>query len=900
MIKTNTAHMLGRGSLGALALALAFGGLSATAANAQATAQAAQDETITGDTIVVTGTRRTDRTVAESPVPIDVFSADDFKAQPSPQLQSILKTLVPSFNQNRNLLGDASAFVRPPNLRGLPADQILVLINGKRMHRSALVAVAGDALNVGSQGPDLSQISSAAVSRIEVLRDGAAAQYGSDAIAGVINIGLNRADSGYNFSARYGQTYEGDGADIQLSANAGFKLGDGGFFNVTGEFIDQEVWDRSVPRPEIAPLIAAGFTPQGNRLGQPENRAYRMVFNSAIPVGDNAEVYLFGNYGWQRQGNDFNYRRPIAVTAQDLPLRPGTGSFGKSISTPAYLDQIGVTPAGRPIYDAEGRTFNDTTFFPNGFTPFFEGVNEDMSIVAGYKGETGFGVKFDVTGSYGRNQIRYYMDNTYNPSLGPLSPTEFYLGKLVQTEYNGNADFTYETDIGFAKPLFIAAGVEFRREAYEVGLGDQASWEPGIYGSQLVERNDGTQFNVTKAVGANGFPGFGPESVVEGARNSYSAYLDLETDPIENLSIGVAGRFDHFNDFGSTWNGKVSLRYAFSDSISIRGAASTGFRAPTPGQQFTQNVQTAFPGGSVVPVAIATARPDTTVAAYYGAVPLTPEKSTSFSGGFVVTPGNGFNLTVDYYNIRVRDRIGVTSNIAVSGADQVALLALGVTNAFDLGQVNFFTNGFRTKTQGVDVVLTHRAESELGNFNTSLAVNWNQTKVTCRDGNTLSGALPKCNPLDTRTVTLIDDARRGNIEDSNPRWRAVLSENYSKGIFDATIRLNYFGKFTTYFAPIGSVPSGVDPVAFRALYPSGLWPKEFGAEVSLDLEVGATFAERFRLAVGAENLLDNLPDRETRNAYPSTGGQANGSLYPGSSPMGQMGGFWYIRGTAKF
>jgi len=903
---TSTRYALERAATVSLfALAVASLGGTASAQTAPAGTQTAQ--TGSEDTIIVTGTRRTDRTVAESPVPIDVFTADDFKAQPSPQLSQIIKTLVPSFNTNRNLLGDASAFVRPPNLRGLPADQILVLINGKRMHRSALVNVTGDALNVGSQGPDLSQISSPAVSRIEVLRDGAAAQYGSDAIAGVINIGLNRADNGYNISGRYGQTYEGDGKDIQITANAGFKLGEG-FLNVTGEFIDQDVWDRSVPRPEIAPLVAAGITPKyatGNRLGQPENRAYRFVLNSAIPVGDD-ELYAFGNYGWQRQGNDFNYRRPRGVVAPDIPLRTGTGVLGKSIGTPAYLDRIGTdVTTGRALFDAEGRTFDDVSVFPNGFVPFFEGVNEDMSITGGYKGETAGGITFDASGSYGRNQIRYYMSETLNPSLGPDSPTDFYLGKLVQTEYNANLDFTYKTDIGLAKPLFIAAGFEFRREAYEVGLGERASWEPGIYGSQLVERNDGTRFNVTKPVGANGFPGFGPDSVVEGGRNSYSAYLDFEADLVEGFSIGVAGRYDYFNDFGSTVNGKFTARWAINDAIALRGAASTGYRAPTPGQQFTQNVQTAFPQGSPVPVAVATARPDSIVAGFYGAIPLTPEKSTSFSGGFVLTPGGGFNLTVDYYNIRVRDRIGITSNVNVTAADQAALAALGAPNAFDLGQVNYFTNGFRTRTQGVDIVATHRASGGLGQFNTTLAVNYNRTKVTGRE----TIALSAIRPTDTRVLSLIDNTRLGNIEDSNPRWRAVLSESFTSGIFDLTARLNYFGEFTTYFAPVNP-PAGSTPAqiaAFHAIYPAanpagnvGEWPKEFGANVSLDLEVGLTFAERYRLAVGAENLFNTYPDRETRNAFPSTGGQGNGSLYPGSAPLGQMGGFWYVRGTARF
>ncbi|WP_397588338.1 TonB-dependent receptor plug domain-containing protein [Sandarakinorhabdus limnophila] len=891
-------------SMVALVLAsMAAPALAAADDQEAAAAEGSKEDT----TIIVTGTRRTDRTVAESAVPIDVFSADDFKAQPSPQLQNILKTLVPSFNQNRNLLGDASAFVRPPNLRGLPADQILVLINGKRMHRSALVQVTGDSLNAGSQGPDLSQISSPAVSRIEVLRDGAAAQYGSDAIAGVINIGLNRSDSGYNLAARYGQTYRGDGEDLQLSANAGFKLGDGGFFNITGEFIDQNVFDRSVRRPEIAPLIAAGIKPPrptGNQLGQPSNRAYRVVWNAAVPVGDGDEVYMFGNYGWQRQSNDFNYRRPIAVSAQDIPLRPGTGTFSKSINSLWYLDRIGTDPvSGRAIFSETGRTFSETSIYPNGFVPVFEASIEDMSFVAGYKGSTEGGLKYDVTASFGRNQIRYFMYDTLNPSLGPTSPKDFYLGKVTQQEYNLNADFSYETDIGLYKPLFIAAGLEFRREAFAVGLGDRASWEPGIFGSQLVQRANGTTFNVTKPVGANGFPGFGPDSVAEGGRNNYSAYLDFEAEAVEGLDLGLAARYDYFNDFGSTFNGKFSARWAINDVIALRGAASTGFRAPTPGQQFTQNTQTNFPQGSPVPVAVQTARPDSLSATYFGSKSLAPEKSVSFSGGMVITPGGGFNVTIDAYNIVVRDRIGITSSVNLTLADQQALLAQGLSTALDLGQVNYFTNGFRTRTQGFDIVLSHRADTGVGRFNTSLAVNYNKTKVTDRK----SIALSAVRPTDTRTLSLIDNTRLGNIEDSNPRWRAVLSENFTTGAFDFTARLNYFGKFTTYFAPIGSVPAGVDPVAFRALYPApnpalnvGEWGKTFPSQVSLDFEAGFTVAENYRLAVGVENLFNTYPPVETRNAYPSTGGQANGSIYPGSAPIGQAGGFWYVRATAKF
>lgn len=893
-------------SLVAIAAAsfLALPAMAADAADDQPATTTAQTAEDAAATIVVTGTRRTDRTVAESPVPIDVFSANDIKVQASPQLQTILKNLVPSFNQNRNALGDASAFVRPPNLRGLPPDQILVLINGKRMHRTALVSVAGGALSAGSQGADLSQISAPSIGRVEVLRDGAAAQYGSDAIAGVINIGLNRADNGYTVNARYGQTYQGDGEDLQVSANAGFKLGDGGFFNLTGEFIDQKVWDRSFVRPEIPALIAGGVTPKwptGNRRGQPENRAYRVVWNSELPVGDGDAVYFFGNYGWQRQGNDFNIRRPFGVTvpAEDSPPLRGSFSFGKSVPT-AYLDQIGITADGTPLFDINGDTYEVSETFPNGFVPFFEGTNEDMSAVVGYKGETGFGMTFDFSAAYGRNMIRYFMGETVNPSFGPDSPTDFYLGKFVQTETNLNADFSYEVEAGMAKPLFFAGGLEFRREVFETGLGDRASWDIGPFANRFLGELDefgnavqlfnsnGTPRRQTQGIGSNGFVGFGPDSVVEGGRNSYSIYADVEATPVDGFDIGVAARYDYFNDFGSTFNGKISARYAPNDIIAFRGAASTGFRAPTPGQQFTQNVTTGFPGGSPTPVAIATAQPASITAQFFGAEPLTPEKSVSFSGGLVLTPGSGFNVTLDYYNITVRDRIGITGQFIPTLDEQTQLDALGVPGAFDLGRVRYFTNGFKTRTQGVDLVVTHRADTDIGNFNTSLAVNYNDTKV-----------------LETKLTPdgreLIDAVRRGNIERSLPRWRAVLSETYTNGMFDFTGRVNYFGNYTS-FNEVQGIPAAVDPVEFREIYldVDGAWPKTFRSDWSFDAEIGVTFAERHRFAIGVENLFDRYPERETRNVFPSTGGQANGNGYADSSPLGYMGGFWYVRAQVKF
>ncbi|MFQ3594862.1 MAG: TonB-dependent receptor [Sphingomonadaceae bacterium] len=899
-------------------------GSNAAAADPQARATGAAGR---GDgDIVVTGTRRTDRTLLDSPVPVDVFTRDDFKAVPAAQLQSVLKTLVPSFNQQRNLLGDASAFVRPPTLRGLPADQILVLVNGKRRHRSALVQVAGGALNAGAHGPDISQISVAAVERIEVLRDGASAQYGSDAIAGVINIGLTRNSEGFLANAQFGQSYRGDGDDVQVSAGWGTRLGTEGFFNLTAEFIDQGIFDRSVERPEIEPLRRAGIVtdfPTGNRLGGVDTRAYRLVFNAEIPL-DEVAVYAFGNWGWQRQGIDFNLRRPIGVTAlEPIPGRPGTANLSRSVN-PVFLDRVGVAPDGTPLWDINGRTWNANTELPgfaNGFVPFFGSTNEDASIVGGVRG-TIIGFGYDLSLAAGLSKIRYTLKDTLNASLGPATPTEFYLGKFVQREINFNADFTRDLDLGLAKPALLAFGLEVRRESFEVGLGDRASWEVGPFASQWLAEcrlggvavrcgtpgasapvplltATGARRVATALPGANGFQGFSPDSVVQGGRNNYSGYVDVEADLAATLQVGAALRYDYFDDFGGTLNGKLTGRFALTEALALRASASTGFKAPTPGQQFTQNLTTGFPFGSVVPLGVLNARVDSLIGRYYLAEDLTPEKSVNVSAGLVVQPGFGLTATIDYYDIRVRDRIALTGNINPA-PDRADLVARGVPGAEELGAVRYFTNAFRTRTRGVDIVLIQSGETPLGALRNNLAINYNRTLVT--DRRTITGTLPS-----GRTISLspIDDVRVGNIENSVPRWRGTFTSTLQADPIDATIRVNYFGSFSTFFDPItggfGPTPgSGILTVEqARALYPNP-WPRRFGAQASLDLEFGVTIRERFRLAAGAENLLNTFPERETRNIFPTTGGLVNGAIYPDVAPIGWMGGFWYVRGSMRF
>ena len=818
------------------------------------------------DAIIVTGTRRTDRTVSESTVPVDVFSADDLKSQASSDIKTAIKNLVPSFNLQRNALFDGSAFVRPPTLRGLPPDETLVLINGKRVHRSALVQVSGGSLALGAQGADLSQIPGAAVQRVEILRDGAAAQYGSDAIAGVINFALKSNAEGLSLNARYGEYYAGDGRDIQLSGNWGLKLGhEGGFINLTGEYINAHDTNRAVQRPDALVLEQQGYDVKQpvTKFGSPDTESYRFFVNAELPLGEDT-LYFFGNYGYSDQVIDFNYRRPVAVTTTGPAGTPFT--FGKSISL-YYLDRN-----ADGTWNADGRTWNDATIFPNGFTPRFRSTNTDISAVGGYKGDIG-GLHYDASLGFGQNRIKYYISDTFNPSIGPDSPTSFYAGSLEQRELNANLDLSYPLDIGLASPLNIAGGLEYRRESFLIGAGDAASYTQGIYASQTVKRADGTTFLVTHPVGSNGFPGYGPISIVDRSRGSYAAYLDLEVDVTPRFTLGGAVRYEHYADFGGTTNVKATARYAINDAIALRGAASTGFRAPTPGQLYLRNLQTSFIGTNPVPVQVATLSPGDAAARYYGATALKPEESVNFSGGVVLTPTSSFTVTADYYNIKVTNRIGLTSNFTVTDADRVQLAALGVVDPNSLGVVRYFTNGFATRTQGVDLVASYRATTGWGKLGSSLAVNYNRTKLVSRRTITLA---------DGRAGQLIDDVRKRDIESLLPRWRGVFTQTAEAGPIDITARANYFGKFTNNQLPANG------------------GNKTFGAEVSFDLEVGVKIADKFRIAVGAENIFDNYPDKETRLLYPSTGSPASGFIYPDGSSLGVLGGFWYLRASAEF
>lgn len=836
--------------------------------------------------IVVLGTRRTDRTLATSPSPVDVISSAELTSQPAANMIDALKNIVPSFYAGQNSISDASTFVRSPSLRGLSGDQVLVMINGKRYNRSALVQVYGGSdtgLGRGAQGPDISAIPSLAIGNLQVLREGATAQYGSDAIAGVLNYGL-REDQGIELVGRAGQYYAGDGESYQIAGNAGVK-GDWGFINVTGEYVDEGQTSRGRTRPSAA-NFAQNFPALANQLpnyplpvqiwGNSPSHGFKSVYNSAINVTDNSKIYVFANYAQSKGNQSFNYRASVSSTAVDtngvVRNQGANGAFNNTFFLTPCPTGNATCPSGGFVRD--GNTFRFGTLYPAGFTPRFVGKTQEVYGVLGYKGTSG-AFSYDLSGTLARNKLSLSMYDSANFSYGPATQTSFDFGDLIQKETNFNADFTYAADLGLAAPLTISAGGEFRKETYEQTAGDTQSYAAGPYAiaQQLFTQTapgvyvaSGT--TAAQGVGASGYAGTSPATAGKFSQKAYAAYVGLETDLTDALTVGAAGRYEHYNTFGDAWVGKVNALYKFADAFSVRGSFGTGFHAPSPGQSNVSIVTTSFNNG--VAFQAGTYPTNTAVAQYYGASNLTPEKSTNYGLGFILEPVRGMTVTVDGYRINLRNRIGLTSPFIVTAADlaaQPALLPVGVG-----GQVQYFTNGFKTRTQGIDVVGTYRTRFSEAELNFSLAYNYNDTKVTEFDARVVG------------TAQLID------AENLAPKHRVVFNAGWTLDNLSLNVRENYYSSFTSAqdYGQTNGVPNQV-----------------FSGKFVTDLELSYTFAEHFTVAVGAQNFTDEHPDRlkptSTVQIYPLTGGTSDGQVYPrNGGPFGFNGGFYYTRLRVKY
>ena len=845
--------------------------------------------------IVVLGTRRTDRTLTNSASPVDVISAAEIQAQPTSNLLDTLKNTVPSFFVGQNTISDASTFVRAPSLRGLPADEVLVMLDGKRLNRSALVQVysGGDTgLSYGSQGSDISSIPALAIKSLQILREGATAQYGSDAIAGVLNYGLRDNKTGFEAVARYGQYYDhGDGASKQLSANLGLSLGERGFINLTGEYNDEHGTSRGATRP-IALVFAAQNPALASKLpnypgpvqiwGSSPSHGYKAVVNSAYEVTDSSKLYFFGLAARSKANQSFNFRSPIAGTAVDVGgVTRNLGANG-SLSRVFYLTPCPAGNATCPAggFVSNGNTFNFKSIYPAGFTPRFIGTTEELFGTVGYKGKTEGGFTYDLSATTSRNSLDLSMTNSLSPTFGPASQTAFKFGTLIQKETDVNLDLSQPFDIGLASPLTVSAGAEYRHEGYTATQGDVQSYGAGPFtaSQNLFLDNGGGVFTPNgtsggSSPGASGYGGTDPLAAGTHTQSSYGIYGDLEADIVEALSVGVAGRYEHYNTFGGAFVYKANALYKFSDAFSIRGTAGSGFHAPSPGQSSTQILTTNFIAGNQVQTG--TYPTTSPIAQYFGAKPLTPEKSYNYGIGFIAKPFDAFTLTVDAYSIKVKNRIFITQNFTVKPGDiiaQPALLSVGVG-----GAITYFTNGLDTLTKGIDLVATYRTGLiDRGDLNVTLAYNYNTTSVTRAAPNVLS------------PDQILD------VSHLAPNHRATLSAAFTHGRLSIMARENYYGEW-------------IDAVDYPIQDATGKYIGQvFGSKFTTDLDVGYDFTKYFKLSVGGQNLFNTKPDKiahnpGVNNVFQSTGSLDNGSIYPRSGgPFGINGGFWYVRGRVTF
>ena len=750
----------------------------------------AQDGRDILDEIVTIGTRSADRSVEDSPVPVDVIAAEDLLRSPNigGELGGLLQSAVPSFSMPRQSNSDQTDIVRSAQLRGLSPDQVLVLVNGKRRHINAVISTESK-VGRGSAAVDFNNIPTSAIERIEVLRDGAAAQYGSDAIAGVINIVLKDKAEGGDVSVSYGAHVTDldpideeitDGQTLTVSVNHGLSLANG-FINLSAEYRDRSATNRAgfdqlptigfgefiVPipssgTPEAAPNDAlAGQRNYG--LGDGESRDINLMFNAGFDLNSGFKLYSFGSYS-DRDGEGYNFfRYPVSAN-------------------------------------------NAISVHPQGFLPLGDVEVTDLSIAGGIEGELANGWNVDASVVHGSNEFSNGLKNSINSSLGAASPTEFDTGEYEYSQSVVNLDLAKGYEYG-AVPVNVAAGLEFRFEDYSTEAGDPESYTAGTAVGCLACVTFGN--DDTTKIGSQGGSGLQPANVVNEDRFAYSAYLDLELDISEDFLLSIAGRFEDYDDFGDTVNGKLAARYELTTGFAVRGSVSTGFRAPSLAQAFFAGTTTSFGvgGGLVQTLSLPVSDP---LAVANGAVELDAEDSLSKSIGFTWFHDSGFSLTVDYYEVDIDDRIALSQNIPVTGVAGV-------------GGIRFFTNVADTETSGFDVVAAYRNEG----WHFSAAYNDTETDIVN-------------NP--DRAIFGIEE--RNTYETAAPESKLILTGSWSNDKISALVRATQFGETERIFD-----------------FGGGFEPQQvYGEEWLVDADVRYAISDNWDIAVGAANLLDEYPD----------------------------------------
>ncbi|HBN88525.1 MAG TPA: TonB-dependent receptor [Rheinheimera sp.] len=853
MKKQSKYHPVARAVKFSLAASLSLGISSVALAQEESSASAQKEQSV--EKIAVVGTRSAPLSIGDSPVPVDIIGGEELNKNGNSDMLNLISTTVPSLNVHAQPISDAATLIRPINLRGLSSDSTLILLNGKRRHRASVISFLGGGINDGAQGPDISVIPGIALKQVEVLRDGAAAQYGSDAIAGVINFVLKDAAEGGSIEVKHGEYYEGDGTSTEVAANVGMPLTKDGFVNVSMQYKNVDATSRSVQRGDAQGLIDGGNTfvaTPAQIWGSPEIKDDITIFaNAGLDLGNGGEAYMFGNYSERDVRGGFYYRNPHnrgGVFSNDggetLEVVDLDGTGGCNNVAIGGLNHQEITDKVNALPD---NCFTFFQMFPGGFTPNFGGNITDTSLALGTKGEfkTGFmeGILYDFSGVVGRSESTFQLFNSVNASLGPETPTDFNAGKYIQLEKTFTADFVKYVPAGLYEDLTVAFGAQWTEESFEIVAGEQASWEVGPYVDQGLSN------------GSNGFPGFQPQTAGTSTRRNYAAYAEVEAEFTEKLLGALAVRFEDYDSFGTTTNYKLTGQYRLTDDWALRASTSTGFRAPTVGQANVSNVRTELNQGVLVDVGVLP--PTNPVAILKGATELEPEESTSYAFGVVYT-GYDFFITADYYRIDVDDRISQSTAFEVTQDEIDALKAAGVRGIDSLTSITYLTNDFDTRTQGVDVVANYSMDLFDGRSSFALAYNWNDTEVT-------------------RFTDITGEFRVSRLENDLPNHRATFTWTQSWDDLSMFLRTNYYGSYQGVHA---------DDPGFAV---NATW------EVTLDAEVSYFVNDNFIVSVGAQNLLDNEPAELPEEWKTILGGK-----YFETSPMGINGGYWYLKGTYKF
>ena len=845
--------MISYTSLSAVSIALLSVAQPAWAQGPQPAAPADQDSSQVGDSeIIVTGTRLTGITAAESAAPIKLVGAEAISHVGQPNLNQVLTQLVPSFTA-QGFGGDTANLTLSASLRGLNPNETLVLVNGKRRHGTANLQILAGAFQ-GGAAPDLDYITPASVDHIEVLEDGASAQYGSDAIAGVINIILKNKAGG-NFSATGGQYYGSDGETYSSSLNYGYA-GSRGFINVTGFYryhnfsnrgkYDIRIYDPATGAPATIGGSAAlanavegtkGYPNLNKIVGDARSKFGVGSYNAGYDVSDGVQFYSFGSAGFRRAESYENYRLPSRVVGSNN-VDPVTGNF-----LPGNYDDPGALIPR-----------------PEGFDPQ-EALREiDYQATGGLKGNIA-GWTWDLSTSYGSDRAKIKTLNSLNPLLFTQfhnDQASFYDGLYKATEWTSNLDVTHD----FASIVTLAAGAEYRRNGYKIGAGEPNSY----YGT-----------------GAQSFPGFNPLAAGSHSRRSYAFYGDASLTSIENLKLDGAVRYEHFSDFGSKTTFKATGRYDFTPAIAVRGTAATGFRAPTLAEEQYTAVNVA-PTSATAQLAANSA-----AAKVLGIPNLEPEKSTSYSAGLVLRPASHLTATIDAYQIKIRDRIVGSGQLSASKlpGDPVAgaIAAAGVVLEPDLPQfVSAFVNGPDTRTRGVDIVMSYDADlGSAGRAVFTLSGAYNKTKVT------KLGQDPA--PVTGIRQTLFNEQTYSFLTTSLPHYKVIGGANWTIGKFTVVGRETYYSK------SVALLYNDNDP----ALSTSYDYSKIKPAAIT-DLEIGYHVTSALTVSAGANNLFNKRPEKVK---FVALNGDFSGDTLVGGAPFqfgpyGINGGYYYARVSFDF